>query len=354
MRQLNEQTHSRIEKDIWPPDIPNRFIPLVLIHHRRQLTKDQVTELAKIVHSGRMTEVVSGASSIHSQKSLRAVLEGSTVTKDVAEILTPLEKHESPELILIEGAPGIGKSVLMNEIACMWSKKQVLQKFKLVLLIYLRDPNFHEIEYVNDLLKCFCIGDRRAPQIAAACSDYLFKNGGKELAFLFDGYDELSVELQQKGLVADILSRKVLPNCGLIVSSRPHASENLRQGAKLIVDILGFTENEQELFIQQALKGQQQKIYALQQYLDHHLTISNLCYIPFNMRVLLYLFNLGYLPNNSTELYNDFICHTICRHLAKSGYDLDDTITELANFPEPCNKVVKQLTKLSLQALNKD
>lgn len=354
LREMNEQIHSRTEEDTWPPDKPKQFTPLVLIHHKTQHTEEESTELAMIVHSGRITEVVSGHARTSSQKPLREVLEGSTVTKDVVEILSPLEKEEKPQLVLIEGAPGIGKSVLMNEIACMWSKKQVLQNFKLVLLIYLLDPSFHELQYVDDLLKCFCVGDRKASQIAPACSEYLIQNGGKDLAILFDGYDEFPQKLKTNTLVANILNRKVLSKCGLVVSSRPHASEDLRQKANLIVDILGFTEEEQVLFIQQALNGQQQKIDALQQYLDHHLTISNLCYVPFNMLVLLYLFNLGYLPNNSTELYNDFVCHTICRYLARSGYDLDDTVTELANLPEPYNQVVKQLAKLSLQALNED
>ena len=341
--------------------MPSQFTPLVLIHHQRPRTKEQATEFAKMhmVHSGRLTEMVSGADN-HSSQQLREVLEGSTVTKDITDILTPLEnptllkKKDNSKFILIEGAPGIGKSVLMNEIAYRWSKNQVLQKYKLVLLIYLRNPDFHGVKFVGDLLKFFCIGDERAPQIVTACNDYLFKNHGEDLVFLFDGYDEFPQELRRDSLVANILRGQVLPKCGLVVSSRPHASENLRNKAKLIVDILGFTENEQELFIQQALNGEQQKMIKLQRYLDHHLTISNLCYVPFNMFVLLYLFNLGYLPNNSTELYNDFVCQTICRHLAKCGHDLDDTITELANLPKPCNKIVKQLAELSLQALNRD
>lgn len=356
MRQLNEQTHTKTEEETWPPDKPKDFTPLVLIHHQQLPTQQKRTEIAKITHSGRITEMVTASRNPSSERdqSLRQVLEGSTVTKDILQILSPLKENKEPCLVLIEGAPGIGKSVLMNEIAHMWGKKQILQNFKIVILVCLRDPDFQQVKNIDEVLECFCMGDRRASQIAAACSEYLVKTGGKEIAFLFDGYDEFPKELQKKSLIANILNRKILPKCGLVVSSRPHASENLRQNAKLIVDILGFTEVEQELFIQQALKGQQDKICKLQQYLDHHLTISNLCYVPYNMLVLLYLFSLDCLPNNATELYNDFVCHTICRYLARSGHTLDNTITELANFPEPCNRIVKELTKLSLEALNND
>ncbi|XP_065888898.1 nucleotide-binding oligomerization domain-containing protein 2-like [Dysidea avara] len=71
------------------------------------------------------------------------------------------------------------------------------------------------------------------------------------------------------------------------------------------------------------------------------------------MVILIYLYKQGIpLPSNSTQLYNYFICLTICRHLAKSGHPLDNTITDLANLPEPCNTIVKQLSKLALEGIN--
>ena len=138
-----------------------------------------------------------------------------------------------------------------------------------------------------------------------------------------------------------------------MVSSRPHASVNLHGRTSLKVDILGFTETEREQYIQQTLKKEPYKIKEITQYLQHHVTINGLCYVPFNMSVLLFLHKNGFsLPKNSTELCSYFICLTICRHLAKSGYPLKDTITNLSTLPEPYNKVVKQLAKLSLEALN--
>ena len=60
------------------------------------------------------------------------------------------------------------------------------------------------------------------------------------------------------------------------------------------------------------------------------------------------------LPINSTQLYNYFICLTICRHLAKYGYLFDNIITDLINLPDPCSKIIQQLSKFSLEALNKN
>lgn len=77
---------------------------------------------------------------------------------------------------------------------------------------------------------------------------------GKNLVFLLDGYDEFPDELRQKNgnLVADILCRKELPDYGIIISSHPLASAYLRQLANMRIEILGFTEKEQEQFIYHA------------------------------------------------------------------------------------------------------
>ena len=50
-------------------------------------------------------------------ESLQEVLNTSKVTKEVAEILAPLETSNDPQFVLIEGAPGIGKSLLLKQIA---------------------------------------------------------------------------------------------------------------------------------------------------------------------------------------------------------------------------------------------
>ena len=68
---------------------------------------------------------------------------------------------------------------------------------------------------------------------------------------------------------------------------------------------------------------------------------------------MLFLYKQGIsLPSNSTELYNHFICLTVCRHRARHGHRLDNTITDLTNLPDPYNKIIQQLSKFSLEALN--
>ena len=158
----------------------------------------------------------------------------SKATKEIAEILAVLENKEISCFILIEGPPGIGKSVLLKEISYRWANKQLLQTYKLVLLFCLRDPMVQQAKSIDDLLQLYCKGDKRASEIVSASSDQLFDNGGKDLILLLDGFDELPEYLQKNSLIADILKRQVLPQCSLVLSSRPHASKDFQNKATII------------------------------------------------------------------------------------------------------------------------
>ena len=352
VRQVSIQTRFAVDKDAWPPNRPKDFIPVLLIHHQGDHTVEQAAAL-QLAESVQLGGVHPKHYPQDSQQSLREALDNSKTTKQLVDILAPLQESDDAHLILVEGLPGIGKSLLLQEIAYQWSIGKLLQKFKIVFLLQLRSPAVQQVSLVADLFKLVCEGDEKAPHVAIASSDYFFENKGEGLVFLFDGFDEFPEHLQEDSLIASILKRKVLPHCGLVVSSRPHASVGLREDATIRVDILGFAEDERKLYIEQSLKEQPQAVKELTEYLEGNLTINGLCFIPFNMVILIYLHKKRIpLPRNSTQPYNYFICLTICRHLAKSGQPLDNTITGLAKLPEPYNTIVKQLSKLSLEGLN--
>ena len=344
VRQLNMQTRFAFDEDTWPPNQPKDFTPLLLVHQEGQQTFEQAT--AESIQSHRHQ---------YPQDSYqqREALDNSKTTKQLVDILAPLQYSDDAQFILVEGLPGIGKSLLLQEMAYGWAEGKLLQNFKIVLLVQLCSPAVQQVSLVADLFQLVCKRETDSKEVATACSKYLFNNGGKDLFFLFDGYDEFPEHLQKDSLVADILKRKVLPHCGLVVSSRPHASVRLRQEATIIVDILGFAEEERIVYIEQSLKGRPQKVKELTEYLKGNLTINGLCFIPFNKVILIYLYKQGIsLPSNSTHLYNYFICLTICRHLAKSGHRLVNITPDLDSLPEPCNKIVKQLSKLALEGIN--
>ena len=172
---------------------------------------------------------------------------------------------------------------------------------------------------------------------------------------MLNGYDEYPENLRQKkgNLIANILWYHELPECGIIISSQLHGLVYLRGLANTRVEILGFTEKEQEQFIVQEFKNQQRKILDLTEYIKKNLIISSMCIVPFNMVVLLYLYKINsVLPKNSTELYKIFICLAINQNLVKHEITFNPEITDFSKFPDPYGKFIKQLSEWSLCALH--
>ena len=359
VKAVYKATRFSVAKDTWPPDQPTEFTPLVLLHREDEQSITQVTTITKALHRGAISDVVSATSSepiakrpgLRSHDELGEALKASKATTDISEILAPLEVSDKAQTILIEGAPGIGKTILLKHVAYSWAEQGMLQKYNLVLLVQLRDPTVQKMSSLKELFQYFCCKHGIEGEDVAMCIKHISSNQGKSLLLLLDGYDEMPEELRGNSLIADILNRQVLPDCGLVVSSRPHASLLLRKQASLRVDILGFSEEQRKHYIEHSLNDQSQ-IKQLNTYLDQHNIISSLCYLPFNILLLLFLYKQGFLPNNVTELYSIFICLTIRRNLTKYGITAKQAITDMNNLPEPYGKFIQQLSKLSLQALN--
>ena len=124
------------------------------------------------------------------------------------------------------------------------------------------------------------------------------QDGGKSVTILLDGYDELPSNLRQKSFIIDLLQHKVLPACFIVISSHPHASTHHRDNISCQVEILDFSEQDQQHFIEHSL---------IKQYLKCHSAISNLCFIPFNTPSFCSCIRIN-RKHNYTGLYNLFIC----------------------------------------------
>ena len=286
----------------------------------------------------------------------------SKTTKDLQEVLSQLEEphnnDESPQnndesfrTILVEGSPGIGKSVLLKQISYLWARNELLTKSDFLFLLHLRDPTVQQMRSIECLVSHFY----KYEKDTHSCITQISQDAGKSVTILFDGYDELPPDLRMNTFIARLLQREELPASAIVVSSRPHASTCLRDNVLCRVEILGFSKEDQTHFIQQSLHGQDEKILQLNKYLSTHPIIASLWFVPFNMSILLFLYkNQPILPTSSTELYNLFICLTIRRHLAKSGKDMKDEVRDLNGLPQPYSDAIKQFSRFAFKALNKD
>ena len=248
-------------------------------------------------------------------------------TKDISDIFSAQisddenTEYTKPNIILIEGAPGIGKTILSKEIAFQWANKNILQEKSLLFLISLRDPYIQQVKSLEQFV-CYVTNSYQKNSTVEAVMEYLESTSGEHCVIVFDGYGEISESIRKDSLIGKIMSHKILKLCGLVITSRPIASASLHDMVDCRVEILGFTKEDRKEYIHRSLKGNVEEIQKMEHYLETNAFIDSLCYIPLNMTILICLFKESLesdnaLPKTQTEINKLFIMITISRYLWK-------------------------------------
>ena len=324
--------------DEWPPYQPKHYTTLAFIHNKGICTDAVRFSVAQeLAVAGKIS-----SSQFHKYSHMHT-----NMTKNVSDILKASDGSSVALHILIEGAPGIGKTVLAKEIAYQWARKELLTSRKLLLLVFLRECHKKALASIEGLVQYVF----KSSKMTKYFTKYLSATEGEDTVIVFDGFDELSEENRKQSIIVDIINRRILTKCCLVVTSRPAASSNLHGNVDRRVEIVGFTEEDRLDYIQSALENSDEQVKDLQQYLQSNPTINALCYIPLNMTILLCLFRNGIdrLPKTQTEMYRIFIAMTIVRFIKK--HNNCDTIISIANLPHPHNRVFVELAKLAYEAL---
>ena len=360
------------DSNTWPPsDVqPKEYTKLAFTYRRGLLqpTQRQISTMAKSKSTGTIDIMVTADKSElcrvistddDFEQSFKEYLQENQCTQNVIDILQLLEDTNNPGPILIEGAPGLGKTILTKQIAYEWANKKVLINTQLVFLIPLRDPKVQEFSSVSDLVKHFCNWDNEDNIIS--CTKYIEKTEGKDIVLIFDGFDELPLELQKDGFFAEVIQHKFKKLCcsSIIITSRPHTCALLRGKVSSLVDILGFTTECQKLFLESALRKSPSKLLEILGYLDSYPVVNSLCFVPFNMTVLLWLYSIvdsiKSLPSNSTELYKSFIFHTIICHIKRVDPEAEITDSKddfIDRLPKQYKKFLLRLSAFCLQTMD--
>ena len=334
--------HSPDAHDIdsmWQLLYPEHFINVLLIHHVNRRKEEDIKEVASIMRDGSIWLY---------HKKLK--------TSKISDMFKPFSGKDGstiePKLILIDGAPGMGKTTLCKEIAFQWANGVILKDTKILFLLFLRDPVIQGMHDLKNLIHYFY--KSKLSNLDIEQCEEILKRDNSDITVLMDGFDELD-DKSSNLLIKNIIKRDVLSQCRIVITSRPIASEKLQKLADVRVEVLGFNEQSKQEYIEKELKDYPNKIKSLLAYLSNHNEINKVCYIPIMMTILVCTCKeYEELPTNQSELYERFVTLAISRCLPKLDDKLPMNILSLNELPERYWTYLQELSKFAFKTIDDD
>ena len=292
----------------WAPKVSMKYINLALIE-RGEVNKVEADEFTQASIHGDIDDIVK-------QKRHMAI-------EDVAAPNS--EDGRFPKYVLVEGAPGVGKTAFAWELSKRWGKREILQHFEMVVLLRLREVRVQKIKTISDL---FFYSNSKVQKTIAREAE---QNQGEGILFIFEGFDELPTSKRTEDyLLCQILKGDILPAASILVTTRHSASGFLSEHFNepdQHIQILGFTQENIASYYKSVLR-EECVLNAFKQYLDLHPHILSAMYVPLHCAIVVEVFINSYdtqtvseskatIPKTMTQLYHSLTKSLLMRYLKK-------------------------------------
>ena len=217
----------------------------------------------------------------------------------------------SGRVVLVEGAPGVGKSTFAWEYCRRWARGEIGQHYQLVLLLRLRDRDISKAKTLSDLIY------HSSADLHQAVVRHLESGHGLNTLIILEGFDELPDACRsEESVFLQLICGKLLPSATVMVTSRPWATKTLIMDYSLFqhIEILGFTSDQIVSHIRSVLPEDEAK--DLEAYISNHPQIRGCMYIPLNTVIVLSVFKerQASMPTTLTELYTAVVQTLLVRY----------------------------------------
>ena len=254
--------------------------------------------------------------------------------------------------LLIEGAPGIGKSTFVWEMCQKWGQHQLFNEYSLVVLLKCRDKMVQEAKNVSDLFY------HPHPKLQSDIVDHICTTGGHELLLILEGFDEAPTSKRtMDSIFVRLFTGQVLPRATVILTTRPSASSGLRQfcnsGNSRRIEIVGFGKKEIDEYIQRAFSDEQLQS-DFKEYLSLYPHIRSMMYVPLNSAIVTHVYESckssgAVIPKTMTQLYSSLIRTLLLRYL-KDKEEHKDACTNINSFkdlPQPVYDQFREVCEIA-------
>lgn len=250
------------------------------------------------------------------------------------------------KLVLVEGSPGVGKTMLALKLCQDWAKgESFLNEYDLVLLVRLRQFQTEASLSLQDLVRDFCEGDH-----AKSVADVLSKNGGHRTLLILEGWDELHPSHRQEmSLFFKIITPFKLPKASVLVTSRPTATERLSNFmGERHIEVLGFRPEQIAQYVERNFS---QKSGIILKHFEGFPNLKALAHIPLTLSIICKVVKSEeVLPSTLTELYHRYICQVLFTAIQKSHTSLIG-LEGIDDLPPDLRAELKELGEVALHGL---
>lgn len=248
------------------------------------------------------------------------------------------------QVILIEAPAGSGKSTLVWYVNQRWACGEIFQNFDLLIHVSLCEQTVQSANRLQDILP------HPNEEIRNMVSNHIERTGGKEIAFVMDGWDELFSDLDpESSYIFDLVfgnTSKCLPHASIIVMSRPVCHSDLHSAISSKLAIAGFSQTQAEKYLSNYL-SQKFTQADLDSYLTKNPLVLDLCSLPINASIIAFILrnSFSHIPETRTSLFELLIKNLLLRHFKRTKQlvtripgnfnDLPDELRE--KFANLCN-----------------
>ena len=331
----------------WPPTPSKQFINLVVIL-KEKVSRATADDFTKATLRGKSDDIF--------QKKKRIQFSDLAKTKD----------GEPAQLVLVEGAPGIGKSTFAWEACRKWGAGEILQQYELMVLLRLREKRVQQAKTIADL---FYYKD--SADIKQRVVEEVKYNNGAGVLLVLEGFDELPAQLRtEDSLFMDIIKGERLTKATILVTSRHWASRPLLLNDKLHrplsqhIEILGFTGKDIEDYLECMTFDDPSLLPGLKQYLSCYPIIASMMYVPLNCAIVLEVYRESrsdvnqLIPKTMTELYTSLVRTLLIRYLhdhpAYGDKYKNQSLPNFHDLPEPVYEQFCELTRIAYEGICND
>ena len=207
----------------WPPNQSKVVVNVALMHSGSGNTKKSIIRMSKLhmktVGNNLDSSDCDGPSAkrlcLDGHKVTKEIIDGHKVTKEIIDIFEADQMEDGPpSRILIEGAPGIGKTVLTKEIAYNWAIGELLQDVKILFLLFLRDPSLRDVSKVEQLVEYLTVNRGLSKDEVQSCTAQLVDI---KIGFILDGLDEF--DSKNNSFFVDLIRGKIFHNAIVVCTS---------------------------------------------------------------------------------------------------------------------------------------